>query len=679
MRFFKIAGGVLLAFVAVLAIALALLSFADLNRAKPWIASHVEQATGRRFAVNGDLHLSWTRPGGDAAGWKKWLPWPHLVAHDVVMGNPAWATTGPDMLRARQIDLTLNPVPLLAHRIFISALILTEPNLILEQDAATGRNNWTFRKNDAAPSAWTFALNDLRILQGNVRFVDRKKHADATVRLDTLKDGNVAWQVGGRFNGEPVSGGGTSGGLLGLQEKGARYPVDARVKVGRTTVSLKGSLTDPAHLSALDVNLNILGASMADLFAFSGVLLPDTPKFSTAGHLAGSVEAGRIDLRYEHFTGRVGGSDIAGTLRYQQKRPRALLSGDVASNNLNLSDLGALLGSDSAAEKRRRGDTTVQPPNKAIPVEKFKTDRWRKMDVDVRFAGRHIVRENGVPIENLSTQIRMDDALLTLSPLNFGVAGGDLRMQLRVDGRQDPARGQLKVEARGLQLDRLFPKVKSERASVGRLSGAAELAAIGNSPATLLGSANGELRALVSQGTVSKLVLEAMGLNVGAVVVTELFGDRQVKLNCMASDFGIQHGVMQTKTFIVDTEDALIRVNGTVNLDTEAMHLQVQPESKGVRLFSLRSPLHVEGTFKHPDVGVDKGMLALKGGAAIALGVFAAPAAALLALVNPGEEQSAPCGKLLHDAGKPIAPPTPGTQGAAQSKAAQRGGARARN
>jgi uncharacterized protein involved in outer membrane biogenesis len=59
------------------------------------------------------------------------------------------------------------------------------------------------------------------------------------------------------------------------------------------------------------------------------------------------------------------------------------------------------------------------------------------------------------------------------------------------------------------------------------------------------------------------------------------------------------------------------------------------PHTKGFRIFSLRSPLYVKGSLKNPRVGVQAMPLILRGGGAIALGVVAAPAAALLALVSP--------------------------------------------
>jgi len=251
----------------------------------------------------------------------------------------------------------------------------------------------------------------------------------------------------------------------------------------------------------------------------------------------------------------------------------------------------------------------------------------------------------------------LNNGELSFAPLNFGVAGGQFSTELTIEGKNDPAQARMKITARGLQLKKLFPQVESMRASLGQVHGHAELSAAGNSLAALAGSSNGDVEALISNGTISKFILEAMGLNIGSVIVSKLFGDRQVQLNCMVSDFGVTNGLMRTRLFVVDTNDATIVVDGTINLATEQLALTIQPNSKGIRLLSLRSPLYVKGSFKNPDVGVDKGTVTLKAGAAVALGALATPVAALLALINPGPEQENPCPGLMAQAGKkPVAP-----------------------
>jgi len=148
-----------------------------------------------------------------------------------------------------------------------------------------------------------------------------------------------------------------------------------------------------------------------------------------------------------------------------------------------------------------------------------------------------------------------------------------------------------------------------------------------------------------------------MGLNVGNIIVTKLIGDKQVKLECLAADFGVRNGLMQTRSFIVDTDAALINVDGTIDLKQEQMDFTVRPKSKGLRVFSLRAPIYVRGSFLQPRVNVDKGVMAIKAVGAIALTVLT-PMAAMIPLTNTGQGEHSDCAALLADARViPTAPP----------------------
>jgi uncharacterized protein involved in outer membrane biogenesis len=668
-RTLKISAGMLAGVLILAVLLLALATAFDWNRARPWINDKVSAATERSFAINGDLSLSWERPRQQQSGWRRFIPWPHLRVQDVVLGNPEWAATGPDMARVRQADVSIDLLPLLRKTIRIDTLVLNDPNLILEK-SKDDKNNWTFpKKEENKESGWQFVVNSLHVTQGTVRYVDPAKYADATVRIDTEDDGAVNFKLSGIFNEEKVSGGGKAGSLLALRDRNVRYPVQVLLKVGETTITADGHLTDPAHPNALDIELKILGASMADLFPLSGVVLPETPKFSTEGRVVGTFGGDNIRLRYEKFKGKVGSSDIGGTLEYLRRQPRPILSGEVVSNYLNLGDLSAIIGADEDNSKKK--DEPKIPPGKVLPVSPFKTARWGTMDVQVRFSGEKIVRSEALPIDDLHVDVKLDNGVLSLAPLKFGIAGGKLSTELSIDGRAEPAKARMKISARGLMLKEMFPAVEAMHASIGQINGDAQLSAAGNSVAALAASMNGEVKALVNQGSVSKLILEAVGLNVSSLVAAKLFGDRQVPLNCMAVDLAAVDGVMHARTFVLDTRDAAVRVDGDIDFAEEKLNLTVHPDSKGIRLISLRSPLYVSGSFKQPDVGVDKGVIATKAGIATVLGTVAAPFAALLALVNPGPGEDLPCNAMLSEAKqRPQAPP-PGKSAPAGRQARQ--------
>jgi AsmA family protein len=197
------------------------------------------------------------------------------------------------------------------------------------------------------------------------------------------------------------------------------------------------------------------------------------------------------------------------------------------------------------------------------------------------------------------------------------------------------------------------------------VNGDAALSATGNSPAALAATSNGEVKAVVTQGTISRFLMEAAGLNVANVVYEKMFGSQDVKINCAAADFVATNGVLDSRVFALDTEDAIINIDGHVDLRDESMDLGIHPHTKGFRVFTLRSPLYVKGTFKDPHVGVDAGALALRAGAMVGLGLIN-PFAALIPLIAPSNNQPLPCNDLLAQMKAAPSAPPPGKKEASK-------------
>ncbi|KAF1041436.1 MAG: hypothetical protein GAK35_03303 [Herbaspirillum frisingense] len=660
----KIIFWLLATLIVVLAAAIIFILTFDWNRAKPWINHRVSESIGREFAINDNLSLHWQRAEPTTppvAGWSRWVPWPRLQADDITLANPDAFSQSGKMATVKQITFTLNPVPLLVHDISVPTLEIKNPDVSLLRDKSNV-NNWTFKSSDSGPSAWNLKLGRLILRQGTLALNDAIQKIDVKAEIDTLdpdkeKVYGLGWKLKGSFNGAPVSGEGKAGGVLSLQDQQQPYPLQASVKVGKTAIGVRGTLTKPAELAALDLRLSVSGASMGNLYPLTGVLLPETPPFATEGHLVGKIDAAHSEWSYEEFTGKVGGSDINGSLFYNTSGPRPRLDGALTSNVLRFDDLAPLIGADSNEEKAQRGATERQPSDKVLPVKPFSTDAWGALDANVKLTGKRIIKQQDLPINDLQAHLILKDKVLTLDPLNFGVAGGNLTSTIRLNGQDKQMKSEMKLSARRLKIQKLYPQLDASRTSFGEINGDARLSATGNSIAAMLGSANGEVKTLVNQGAISKFLLEAAGLNVGNVVISKLFGDKEVKLNCLAGDLPVNNGVMTVKTLLLDTEDALIVVDGSIDMKQEKLDLNVHPKSKGLRIISLRSPLYVSGTFKNPDVGVNKGVLALRAGGAVALGLLA-PVTAILPLINVDGEQKADCANLLDEVKKaPQAPP----------------------
>lgn len=686
---------VLTPLVLIAALVVIILTF-DWNRLKPWLNQKVTEAIGRPFAVNGDLTLTWRNAEGET-GWHTWVPWPRLSARDVTVGNPEWARE-PNFATVRELIFVLRPLPLLSHQISIPSITVDSPAVWLER-LADQRNNWTFvTPAGKAPSRWQLDIGEISLARGDLALNDQALKIELQARLDSIGDtalyektrdgallappasgasapaapasqtgvgsGNagqrygIRWKATGRYNQATINATGKAGTVLSLRDAQDPFPLQADVRVGNTRAVVEGTLTNPAHLGALDMHLQLSGDSMAKLYPLTGIVLPSTPPYETRGRLVATLRKGASVYRYDKFSGRVGGSDLNGSLTYTQRQPRALLSGELESMQLRFEDLAPLIGADAKPGQAASDSTVRQPADKALPVAPFRTERWDSIDADVKFTGKRIIRTADLPITDLVTHLKLDDGVLTLDPLNFGVAGGNLISSLQLNGKREPLAATIDMKARHLQLKQLLPKFESMRASVGEVNGSAKLSATGNSVAALLGSSNGEAKLLVEDGTISKFLLEAMGLNVGSVVISKLFGDKPVQVHCGVSDFSFTNGVARARTFVIDTQDAEINTSGAIDFGSERLALTVRPDSKGLRIFSLRSPLYVGGTLKKPSVSPDVGVLALRAGGVVALALVAPVATAVLPLIDLSTAPDSQCGKLLAQIRtRPTAPP----------------------
>ena len=676
----KIITAVIGTLVVLIAIAIIIIATFDWNRLKPTINEKVSTELNRPFAIRGDLGVVWERQKQET-GWRSWIPWPHVHAEDVVLGNP------PDipavtMVHLPRVEATLAPLALLTKTVYLPWIKFQQPDARLIR-LSEKNNNWTFnlasdskpKDENAQPSSWSFQLDNILFDRGRIDIDDKVSRADIEILVDPLgkplpfnevtgsdKDKNAkigdyvfGLKAKGRYNGQPLTGSGKIGGMLALKSEGTPFPVQADFRSGNTRVAFVGTVSDPMKMGGVDLKLKFAGDSLGELYDLTGVLLPDTPPFETDGRLVAKIDTEKTSVYdYRNFNGRIGDSDIHGSLTYTTGKPRPKLEGDLESRQLRLADLGPLIGVDtgkgaeqSKRSEEKKGEKSNQPAGKVLPYDRFETDKWDVMDADVRFKGRRIEHGSSLPLSDLTTHIILKNADLRLQPLKFGMAGGTINSNIHLEGDKKPMQGRAEIQARRLKLKELMPDVELMQKTLGEMNGDAEFRGTGNSIAALLGTSNGNLKLLMNDGVISRNLMEILGLNVGNFIVGQIFGDDEVRVNCAAANMDLVNGVARPRIFAFDTENAIINVTGTASMAAEQLDLTINPESKGVRIVTLRSPLYVRGSFKDPQAGVKPGPLIARGAVAAALATLVTPAAALLALISPSEGEENQCSNIL--------------------------------
>lgn len=424
--------------------------------------------------------------------------------------------------------------------------------------------------------------------------------------------------------------------------------MDVSMRVGNTRATAKGTIQDAAKIGSIDMQLTLAGGSLDELYKIIGVPLPPTPQYRINGRL---LHSGQVwELR--QFAGEVGGSDLSGDFLINRGPTPQFMKANLTSNRLELADLAGFIG----AEKTETGKVTTPNPGRVLPDSPYNLEKLKSADADVRFSGKRIVTER-LPVENMTAHLIVKNGVLTLAPLNFGAAGGTIVSNITLDGSGQLIASRADIRVAGLQLSQIMPKLKVSQASVGELDGRVRLTARGNSIAHMLASANGDSSLVVGEGEVSDLIMRLANLDVANTLAVLVRGDKKIQLRCAVADLAFESGVMRPRHFIFDTAHTTLVGEGAVNFADESLRLRIVAKPKDRSILALRGPINVGGTFSKPRVLPDMKQLAVRGVAATALAVVAAPLAAIAPFIQLGEKSAVQCGPLVQTAKQQIHAP----------------------
>jgi uncharacterized protein involved in outer membrane biogenesis len=603
-----------------------------------WLKGPVERAvqakTGREFRIGGDLDVDLGRIS--------------IVRADALrFGNAGWSKRG-DMATAERLELKIELWPLIFKReARIPEIRLSAPQVLLET-GPEGVGNWVF--GDQSQNNKT-QLRRVWIDAGRLQFFNAADKTDIDLAVASVEADSkgaappIDLKGKGRWSGNAFTLYGRTESPLELSDTDKPFRIDLRAEAGATRAHARGGLTDPFRLRDFDLRLMLSGQNLEDLYPLIGIATPATPPYKFDGRLTRQENT----WRYDGFTGVVGDSDLGGSAAVTVGGARPRLVANLVSRRLDFDDLAGFIGAPpqtggseaSNAELRAQSAAAATDP-RVLPDTPYDLGKLRAMDADVRLKANRINAPK-LPIDDMDAHLKLDAGILRLEPLNFGVAGGDIRSIIRMDAREATIRTRASISARRLDLSKLFPDVQLTRDAVGKIGGEVNITGTGNSIAAMLGSADGDIALGMGSGQISNLLMELAGLDLAETLKFLVTQDRKVPIRCAFGDFEVRDGVMQTRALAFDSQDTIIVGEGQISLKDETLDLELRPRPKDRSIFALRSPLVAGGTFKDPSFRPDFKRLGLRGAVALALGSIAPPAALLATLeLGPGEDSG--CG-----------------------------------
>ena len=547
---------------------------------------------------------------------------------------------------------------------------------------AEGNMNWD-RKGPTEPLGAP-NIGVVRLKNVAVTYVQPNTFTNMVLDLETRDfiDGRETQLVvkgKGTYANKPSTIAMEGGSVIALSDFLKPYPFDLTLASGPTTISAKGTILDPVAVKGLDITMTLKGEDAADLYRVLGVAMPPTPAYAIEGKLY------RDGMRWllSKLIWKMGNTDLAGNLIWDISNPIPRLDGTLRGDTVDLADLGGFVGAapgnkTTPKEERAQAAQTELAKRRAIPDVKpeatkvaaelvipdkpINYDKLNSMNAKVYMAANRVIA--GFPLDTLSTNIVLQDGVLHLAPMTFGVEKGRIDIDLKINTRADQAPTDLIVAIKDYPIHRAIGKASETLAknetTFGYMGGRVELHGVGESTHKFVASADGSAGFVAQGGSLGLLMVELLDLDIAESVKRLLIGDAPTPLRCAAVGFEGTDGVMTAKTLVIDTKDTQFVGRGSIDMGREILDLTVDPRPKDFSPAALHTDFLVKGTFAKPSIGIDAKNIAMRGGAAAVLGILLTPLASLLPLIELGGGKDANCQALFaqvnQEAKTPMAP-----------------------
>jgi AsmA family protein len=619
----------------------------------PFLAAPVERW------LSGRLQREVSLKGADAIGFQlKLFGAIDLQVKKFTVAKADWSTRGP-MGLADNLHIRLGYRELFSSRnggpLRLELLSADTARIDLERRSAN-QANWMFRDKssemDLRPFFETVSFGSIRIGQGNLSVIDAVRNLtlqsefrfgqnEMSILKSSELDGLFA-SGKGRFREFPVSFSLTAGSTQVLWKSdpaGAVLPFSLSARVGDAKLNFKGSVIDPLERREIKGTYVLSGPSLALVGLPLGVILPTTRTFEMKGRLSvrDSLWSTVVD------SAEIGRSRLSGAFQFDTG-PGHLptLMGQLRGSVLWLEDLGPAIG--MPIDNR----TPRLPGARLLPQRPFNLPALGLMNANVLVNLDRLESGNSVlqAVAPLRARILLNDAQLQISDIDARLAQGQVRGNVRIDGRKTKAQWQVHLLASKIELSQWVKQERRQaRASPsppfisGRLAARIDLKGEGRSTAEMLATSDGKILMQLTRGTVSHLAIELAGIDIAQSLGVWLKGDDSLPITCGVADLEVKAGVARSKVVLVDTKDSTLWLEGTVSLADEKIDLEVKVNPKDFSPLALRSPLQVNGQISAPVVSIKKTPFIGKLVSAIVLGAIS-PLAAFLPLIDVGDDSA---------------------------------------
>jgi AsmA family protein len=513
------------------------------------LSSSVKEATGGDLKISGpvSLHL---------------FPGIGVRAEQVSLSNATWATHDP-LLAVKRLELEVKLFPLLLGKVEVRRIVLDGVTAHLQTNRA-GQNNWDL-------SSPTNTTNGSQNVTSNSAPTESTDNSMVTIESLQITNAKISYQNSSSSPKQMIvrklsldGDDGKTRVLLDAQYE--TYQLGLKGKVSAVRKVMDAWDQTPVNLD-LDLNLSLNNKSL---------------------EIQGEIQ------------------------KYPQKKPQFDIK--LKSNSFDLAPLAASAAATASKDPVSSAKPTRSQGRYYFSNEPLPFDSIPSANGNIALKVAELGIPDQAPLKNVSAVIAFKGDRLDVQDLKFEIGRGQAHSHLSLSQLHSSNPSiVIKGMANHFTLEQALAGGESgSKVSGGEAQVALNLEGRGNSLHQFLSNANGAVQLSVGKARLDSQILNSAG-DLAITIMNSLNpmnkSSKQTVLDCAVVYLPISNGVVNINDSVgAETDKLDIVLSGTVNLQSEAINLKINPHDKtglttGVDLGGL---VQLEGTIQNPKAGVNK-------------------------------------------------------------------------
>lgn len=585
----------------------------DLNRYKSYIEETVLRETGRRLTLAGEAQLGISLV-------------PTVEINDVTFSNPEWASY-PDMVKLQKLEVKFAIMPLFHKQIVVDKLILQEPQIYLEA-SADGAKSWEFSlpssgksaqaqqagaaseqktvNGAAAPLALGLVAREVSLQNGLVLYYDAKtqKTTQAVINEINLETaGNkepIYLSADMELDGQAIDAEFEADNLYSIMNEG-KCSFKSKTKAYGVSAELSGTVEGMFDTLRYGASANI--HNPAGNF--------NAPETSLEAQIKGDVQSADIQIDALNVATNL----VIGAAKINWSGSKPSVNADLETSVFNLESLNKnSMLSWQMPSLVSEAQALEMVPNDKIPYELLNTaNAFVKL-----YAGKLIVNKD-ITLTDLSVTARLQDGVLDVSKLNFGLGGGEVDAKLSANAAQHSV--SLDLTTKNLKIQELHkPLASGKQGNLQILSGGvtdifAQLVSRGATYRQVSENLDGQVIAILNKSEIKTGASDWLTNNIFAqllsILKVNVSKNTDMNVECAVVRSDIKDGrAMFPNGVVFNASKLKLLSNGEINLKNDKIDFTIVPSlnklADGDLTQALASFVKVGGTLTHPKVQLDK-------------------------------------------------------------------------